>query len=181
MPVDKSSKKPVRVAGRSSWVALAGAIAVADLYTKKTMQEWLAAEGGVYEVASFLDFRSVYNTGAAFGFLADTGVNVQNFLAGFAFVFCMAIYAFLMLYRHINLEKAFIAALLLGGGAGNATERIVYGRVYDFIDFHLGQWHWPAFNLADMAISLSIICLLLLIFRPAKPATDPPTETDEDT
>ena len=161
---------------RSFWVGMAGIVIVADLASKMFMQEWLAGHGGTYELTPFLNLHSVLNTGVAFGLLADYGADVRTVITVVPFVICIVIWGFIMLYPRLTYLQAFTAALILGGGVGNGIERVFYGRVYDFIDFHLAGWHWPAFNVADMAISLSVV---LIIWQMWWPRSKPQTVTND--
>jgi len=101
-----------------------------------------------------------YNKGAAFSFLASAGGWQDTFLT----IVGLAASAFILylLSRHGH-QKLFSCALalILGGAIGNVIDRIVYGHVIDFLDFHWGGWHWPAFNLADSAIVAGAGLLIL--------------------
>jgi len=132
------------------WIALAAAIIVADQWTK------LAAErafdfGDVRPVTGFFNLVLTYNKGAAFSFLASA----SGWQGHFFTIVGIAASAFIvfLLVRHGH-QKLFALglALILGGALGNVIDRIAYGHVIDFLDFHWGGWHWPAFNLADSAI-----------------------------
>lgn len=148
---------------RYLWIMMAAGIAAADYYSKKSVKEWLYGEGGTHEFTFFLSFTSVENAGIAFGMFA--GMEIANFLTWFTVAFCAAIYAYMLFARGMTHRHAFVAALLLGGGIGNGMDRMRFGRVYDFIDLHLFGWHWPAFNVADVAISLAIVILVLMVFE----------------
>lgn len=156
---------------RYMWLILGFVVAVYDQITKSDAQEFLAAEGGKYEVTPFLNLVSVENSGVAFGLLAGSGL--EQYLAVFSLGFCAAIYCYLLVYKQVSIRNGVIAALLFGGALGNGIDRLLHSRVYDFIDFHLLGWHWPAFNVADIAISLAIVLLLWAIFSGgSKPADD---------
>lgn len=109
----------------------------------------------------FFNLFFVYNTGAAFSFLGNVG-GWQNWLfSGIALVvsYLIIIKLWYMPQKHIWFQVAL--ALILGGALGNLYDRIAYRHVVDFIDFYVNNWHWPAFNIADSAISVGAIMLIL--------------------
>ncbi len=142
----------------AGWFALAGAIIAADFATKA----WVLAVFRPHEtltVTPFFNLVLVFNPGASFSFLADAGGWQRWFFVALA----LAISAWLivMLRRHARerlLPTAF--ALVLGGALGNVIDRIRFGAVVDFLDFHAFGWHWPAFNVADSAITIGVILLI---------------------
>ncbi len=145
---------------RVFWLSLASAIFGADFVSKILIGNWLDNKEGLYKVTLFLNLRSVENTGAAFGLLADSGTWGALLLALVSIVFTVGIAIYIAWYKQLDIWLAFAAALMLGGAAGNGYDRIVHGKVYDFVDVHLFGWHWPAFNLADASISLSVILFI---------------------
>ncbi len=102
----------------------------------------------------------VYNRGAAFSFLADQPGWQRYFFAGVSLLASLLI--IWMLKRHSG-QRLFCLAmtLILGGALGNLIDRIAYGHVIDFLDFHLGGFHWPAFNVADSAITIGAVLFVL--------------------
>lgn len=143
---------------RLLWAALA--IVVADRLTKMAALEYLAQRPPV-EVLPFFDLVLVFNTGAAFGLLRDAG-GWQNtaFIAFALLVSAFIVYA-LARARRDDLQVAVALALILGGALGNVVDRLLYGYVVDFIDLHYRVWHWPAFNIADAAITVGAVLLVL--------------------
>lgn len=142
---------------RLLWISIA--VCLGDQATK-----WLALEqlqGGKVVVTPFLNFSLAYNTGAAFSFLSDAGGWQNFFFIGIATVVSAVI--FFMLRRLGDGEKqvALALALVLGGALGNVIDRIRFGYVVDFIDVYYRAWHWPTFNVADSAITLGAILLVL--------------------
>lgn len=115
------------------------------------------------EVGTMLALRLGYNTGISFGMFASDSPTNQLVLIGVTALVTalMLIYA---LRSRDMLERAGLAAVV-GGAAGNLTDRVLRGRVTDFIDFHIAQWHWPAFNLADTAICLGVMSLIWAALR----------------
>ena len=107
--------------------------------------------GDVKPVTGFFNVVLAYNKGAAFSFLASASGWQGGFLIAIAVAASVFILYLLARHGHQRLF-ALALAMILGGAVGNVIDRIVYGHVIDFLDFHLGDWHWPAFNLADSAI-----------------------------
>ena len=103
----------------------------------------------------------MHNTGAAFSFLSDAGGWQRWLFTGFAVVVSVAIVIWL---RKLSAAQAWVAAalaLILGGAIGNVIDRIRLGYVIDFIQVYYREWYWPAFNLADSAITLGVAILLV--------------------
>lgn len=147
------------------WIALAVAIALADQGTKM----WIAAvldPGARVTVTSFFDLVLVFNKGAAFSFLADEAGWQRGFFIAVA-LGASALIVYLL--RKHRAEKMFCLglALILGGAIGNLWDRVVLGHVVDFLLFHAYGYHWPAFNLADTAITVGAGLLILDSFRGA--------------
>ena len=106
------------------------------------------------ELTSFLSMTPVWNSGISFGFFQDSGEIGRYGFTGFAFgVSIWLIYSSIKLPRYSSLGFILIAS----GAIGNAIDRILYGKVVDFIDFHIEDLHWPAFNLADTIIFVGAI------------------------
>jgi signal peptidase II len=116
--------------------------------------------GDSIPVASFFNVVRVHNTGAAFSFLANAGGWQRWLFTGIGMVAALLI--LWMLKSHPGQKLfAFAMASILGGAIGNVLDRILYGYVVDFLDFHWKGWHFPAFNVADSAITLGAACLIL--------------------
>ena len=142
----------------SRWLALAGAIIVADFASKA----WVLAAFHLHEsvaITSFFNLVLVMNPGASFSFLADAGGWQKWFFVTLALA--ISVWLVVLIRRHAR-ERLMPAALalILGGALGNVIDRIRFGAVVDFLDFHVAGWHWPAFNVADSAISVGVILLL---------------------
>jgi signal peptidase II len=119
-------------------------------------------------VFSFLNFRLAHNSGAAFSFLAASGG--WQLYAFSALAVVVSIFLAVWIYRLPNSAKttACGVALVLGGAIGNLIDRIRFGYVVDFVDFHLHGWHFATFNIADAAITVGVILLLFAsLFKPA--------------
>ena len=141
------------------WLMLALIIILADQFTKTLILGYYKL-GDSTPVTSFFNIVRVHNTGAAFSFLAGAGGWQRWFFTGIAAV--ATIFILWMLRSH-HAQKLFSFALacILGGAIGNVIDRLLHGYVVDFLDFYYGTWHFPAFNIADSAITIGAICLIL--------------------
>ena len=145
--------------GMLPWLGLALLILIADQFTKVLILGYYQLGDATY-VTSFFNVVRVHNAGAAFSFLANAGGWPRWFFTGIGIA--AAIFIIWMLKSH-NGQKlfAFALACILGGAIGNVIDRTLYGYVVDFLDFHYAGWHFPAFNIADAAISIGAVCLIL--------------------
>ena len=145
--------------GMASWLALAVLLLLADQFTKVLIVGFYRL-GDATHVASFFNLVRVHNSGAAFSFLAGASGWQRWF---FTVVGLVAVAFILWLLKSHAGQKlfSFAMACLLGGALGNVVDRLLHGYVIDFLDFHYGTWHFPAFNLADSAITLGAACLIL--------------------
>lgn len=145
------------------WLVLAAIVVGLDQFTKYVVLAELR-HGERIAVTAFFDLVLVFNPGAAFSFLADHSGWQRWFFTGLAVVICGWLLA--LMYRHRAermLPTAF--ALIIGGAVGNVIDRLIHGAVVDFLYFHAGRYGWPAFNLADAAISLGVVLMLWGQFR----------------
>jgi signal peptidase II len=141
------------------WLALAIVVILAD-QASKIVVERTFNYGDSVAVTSFFNLVLVYNKGAAFSFLAGAGGWQDEFLTAVGIGASIFIVYLLARYGHQKLFSLALA-LILGGAIGNVIDRIAYGHVIDFLDFHWRGWHWPAFNLADSAIVIGAALLIL--------------------
>ena len=153
--------KVVPTLGR--WLALAAVVLILDQISKA----WIL-EGFRHlerqSVTSFFNIVLVFNPGASFSFLADAGGWQKWFFVGLALA--ISLWLLTLLRKHAQ-ERLLPAALslILGGAIGNVIDRLRFGAVVDFLDFHLAGYHWPAFNVADSAITVGVALMLLHQFR----------------
>jgi signal peptidase II len=145
------------------WFLIAAAIVVADQLTKWAVLARFAP-GERLEVTQFFNLVLAFNKGAAFSFLAGAGGWQTPVLVAFAII--AAVVVSVLLVRSPG-RRLFCAglALILGGALGNVIDRLRYGHVVDFLDLHAAGWHWPAFNVADSAITLGAALLIVDGFR----------------
>ena len=144
------------------WFALAIAIVIADQATKWLASDVLCCRPAI-AVTAFFNLVLAHNTGAAFSFLAGAPGWQRWFFAAIAAVASVVISVLLIRHAGQAAQRRFCAALalILGGAVGNLIDRVLYGYVVDFLDFHVAGWHWPAFNVADSAISIGAALLIL--------------------
>ncbi len=143
------------------WLALSLAVVIVDQATKIWAQIALSAHEAV-AVTPFFNLVLVHNTGAAFSFLADAGGWQRWFFVGLTVAIAAGITVWLVRSAGASRGTPLALALVLGGAIGNLIDRLRFGHVIDFLDFHAAGWHWPAFNVADAAISSGAVLLVLL-------------------
>ena len=147
--------------GRRLVLVIGLAVLVADLITKQIMLGWIFDPPRRVEILPFLNFAPVWNPGISFGMLADAGGAVPMLLTALAF----AVAAW-MVWKAPGFKRfeRFGAGLIAGGAVGNALDRIRFGKVVDFIDVYVQTWHWPAFNIADVAITVGAFLWIVSLF-----------------
>jgi signal peptidase II len=153
--------------GNLRWLWLSALVVALDQISKQIVD----ASMRIHETIPLLPmFQLTYlrNQGAAFSFLSNAGGWQRWFFIGLAVSASLLIVYWL---RHLGRKKNWEAAawaLVMGGAVGNLIDRVLYGSVIDFLDVFCGNWHWPAFNLADSAITIGIAMLLLDALRPQR-------------
>lgn len=141
---------------RFLWIAVVAFIS--DQLTKFAAADYLLRHGEV-KLAPFLSLTLVHNTGAAFGILSSASGWQNLFFIVIALVACIVI---LWVIWRLDTKDILLATglmLILGGAAGNLVDRLIHGYVVDFIDVYYRTWHWPAFNVADSAITIGAVLL----------------------
>ncbi|MBU6486909.1 MAG: lipoprotein signal peptidase [Burkholderiales bacterium] len=141
------------------WLGISLIVILFDQLTKIAVTK-VFAYATPHAVTPFFNFLLIFNRGAAFSFLSTaSGWQRWAFTGLGVIAACVIVY---LLKRHGN-QRLFCTALalIMGGALGNVIDRLVHGRVIDFLDFHVGNWHWPAFNLADSAIVIGAALLVL--------------------
>jgi signal peptidase II len=148
------------------WLGIAAVIVLLDQITKITITR-LFSYGDSHPVTSFFNLVVAHNKGAAFSFLATGSGWQRYFFTGIALA--AAVFIVYLLKRHAG-QRLFCwaLALILGGAVGNLIDRALYGYVIDFLDFYVGKWHWPAFNVADSAICVGATLFILDELRRVK-------------
>ena len=146
-----------------NWLWISTLVVVLDQITKYIADSNLDLRVPV-EVFPSLNMTLCYNKGAAFSFLSNAGGWQRWFLMAISFVISLVLVFWL---RNVDKNRKSLAwglALILGGAIGNLIDRTLYGYVIDFIDVYYDYWHWPAFNIADSAISIGAGLLILDMF-----------------
>lgn len=142
----------------TKWLVLSAVVLALDLYTKQLVLQYFAY-GDHLAITSFFDLVRYHNTGAAFSFLADAG-GWQQLLFGAIAVTASVVIVRLLVKHPDDKLFCFALALVLGGALGNLYDRLTLGYVVDFLFFHYRQYSFPAFNVADSAISVGVVLLL---------------------
>ena len=145
--------KRLRVAG----LCLAGLVILLDQISKPLMRDWLGA--GDVQLTSFLSLVSAWNKGVGFSLLTMTLPSGPYILSALALAIAAGMLIWLL--RVSRPIQAVALGLVIGGALGNVVDRLRLGAVFDFIDVHLGSYHWPAFNLADSALSIGVVLLII--------------------
>ena len=151
----------------SSWLALSILVVAADQLAKFAAVHYLTSKA--VAVTQFFNLVLVYNSGAAFSFLADAAGWQRLLFVAIALIASAWIVYLLRQYPHQRLF-ALALSLVLAGAVGNAIDRIRIGAVIDFIDVHAYGYHWPAFNVADSAITCGAVLLVWDALKPRRKA-----------
>ena len=131
------------------------------------LSKWLIEKylmfGESVKLLPWLNFYLQYNRGAAFSLLDSEGGWQIGFLAFLAVVVCFGLIFWLLRSTNYHRIQAFAVSLIVGGALGNLIDRVRFKYVIDFIDFHLGDWHYFTFNLADSAITIGVFLLIFFL------------------
>lgn len=178
-PTTPSETRPTRW----SWLLLAAAVLALDLWTKWLVETRIPHFGSREIIPGFLNFTHVRNPGVAFGFLADTSAATGPWLVTVLGLVALGFvgHLFVRADPHDRLLLASLA-MIAGGAVGNLVDRVTAGAVTDFIDVYVGTYHWHTFNVADSAISVGLVLLLIDGFRSrpqVAPSTPPAVEVTE--
>ena len=155
--------------GRLKWLWLSLLVFVLDQASKLFFENSLSLYQQIVVIPDYFSWTLAYNKGAAFSFLASESGWQRWFFAAVAVVVSVVLVVWLKRLKAHETWLALALALVLGGAIGNLFDRVVYGHVIDFILVHWqNRWYFPAFNLADSAITLGAILLALDMFKPQK-------------
>ena len=148
-------------------VLIVGLVVAADQVSKMIVMDLVPLYGRIPVIPGFFDITHIYNPGGAFGFLAGYSTLLRQVL--FVAAALLAIGLIFYFYAHTPDTHRFLAlalCLVLGGAVGNLIDRFRFGKVVDFLDVYINDLHWPAFNVADSAITVGIaIFIYHLVFR----------------
>ena len=146
------------------WLWLTLVFLVLDQITK----HWVAGSMDLYQsvnMTAFFNITYVHNPGAAFSFLADQPGWQRWFFAAIAAIASVIFVVWLAKTPKENKSLSIAFALMLSGALGNLIDRVLLGYVIDFLDFYIGSYHWPAFNVADSAIFVGALLMVLDSFK----------------
>ena len=140
-------------------------VAAADQMTKALATAHISPYGPVSIIPGFFDLVHIHNRGAAFGFLNRPDIEWQFWL--FLGATAFALLAILHMARHARYDPLLFSGLglIFGGAIGNLVDRLRYRAVLDFLDFYIGDWHWPAFNVADAGICVGAFLTCIALYR----------------
>ncbi len=150
--------------GKRNWIiffVIALCILVLDITTKEIVESNIPYLSEI-RITSFFNIVHVRNRGSLFGLFSD--VENQSFRIIFNVVSVSAMVFLFIFSRYFGGISFYIIGAMLGGATGNVSERILKGYVVDFLDFHIGNWHWPAFNIADTTITVGMIAIIIHSF-----------------
>jgi len=151
--------------GLARWLGLALLVLVLDQASKHAIEATFQFGEQLALIPGFFNLTLAYNPGAAFSFLADAGGWQRYFFTALALGVSVFI-VFLLKKHHAETRYALALALILGGALGNAIDRMLLGHVIDFIQIHYQQrWYYPAFNIADSAICIGAVLMVIDSFR----------------
>jgi signal peptidase II len=143
--------------GARAFVLIAGVVIVLDQVTKLLVVAQISLYQSIPVIPGVFNLTHIHNPGGAFGFMAAGHAGVRNLI--FIGVSSLAMGLLIYFYRNTPRTHPYLAAalaMIFGGAVGNLIDRLRFGEVVDFLDVYLGAYHWPAFNVADSAITIGI-------------------------
>lgn len=159
----KRVSSPERQPQMLRWLWLSLLIIGLDQISKQLIESSLLVYETIPVFPSF-NLTLAYNEGAAFSFLSDQDGWQRWFFAGLATIVSVVLIGWLRQLTSRDRLVAISLSLIIGGAIGNLIDRVLFGHVIDFLDLYYGQWHWPAFNIADSAIFVGVVLMLLDAF-----------------
>lgn len=159
----KGKNMPTEIAIKKSglrWLWVALLVLITDRITKHLALEYLPPYAEV-PVIKYFNLSLAYNSGAAFSFLNSASGWQTYLFGGIAVAVCIGLLVWLSRLSSSQRWLCIALTLVMGGALGNLSDRFLYGHVIDFLDFYVNDWHWPAFNIADSAICVGAVMLLL--------------------
>lgn len=146
---------------------ISGLVIILDQITKSLILGNIPLYHSINIIPGFFNITHIHNPGGAFGFMAQHDSSLRNLL--FLLLSSLAICFIIYFYKNTSRTHPLLAsgfALILGGAVGNLIDRIRFGKVVDFLDFYVRSYHWPAFNVADSAITVGVtIFIFHLLFK----------------
>ena len=151
------------------FVSISGITVILDLLSKNWMLDLIFTPPRQIVLTSFLNLTPVWNSGISFGLFQNQPLVGKLVIPVLAVL--VVLWLFFTLYELTALQR-FAASLIAGGAMGNVIDRLRFERVVDFVDVHIGTYHWPAFNLADSAIFLGVVFWIYAAIVTAQPRGD---------
>ena len=133
-------------------------ICLFDQITKKFIIEYFDTNNSIIFLTSFLNFDLIWNDGIAFGLLGFDNPSSYNLVTSIIGLVILIVFYFIIISEN---HMSYFYSMVAGGALGNFIDRIRFSAVPDFIDFHIGDYHWFVFNIADIFISLGVFCLII--------------------
>ena len=130
-----------------------------DQLSKIFIINYFQTNNSIIYLTSFLNFELIWNEGIAFGLLSFENSKVYNFIS--IIILLVVLIILFVIYKTKNYTVYFYS-MIVGGALGNLIDRVRYSSVPDFIDFHIREFHWFIFNIADIFISIGVICLIMV-------------------
>lgn len=149
----------MRNMGMLKWLWVSSVAIILDQASKLIIQHSMQLYESI-PLMPYFNLTYVHNTGAAFSFLSEAGGWQRWFFAALALVISAVLSVWLMRLQKHETLLALALSLVLGGAIGNLIDRLAYGYVIDFLDVYYNNWHWPAFNIADSAITVGVGLML---------------------
>ncbi|MDH5642182.1 MAG: signal peptidase II [Nitrospira sp.] len=142
--------------------SLTGIVIVVDQLTKLYIMQTMRLHESIPVIENYFSLTYIRNPGAAFGLLAGSSTTFRMVFFGLTSVFALGLLGTILLRMPERdwMGRLSVAAIL-GGAIGNLIDRMRYGEVIDFLDVYIGNYHWPAFNVADSAITVGVIFLII--------------------
>ena len=162
-------------------LTLAAVVLVLDVATKAVVERSMELYSRIEIVPGFFNLAHVLNKGAAFGILSDESIGWQRAFFIAAALLAVGVIVYLIHTGHARDRfGAWGLGLVLGGALGNLVDRVRIGYVVDFLDFHVGGWHWPAFNVADIGITCGVALLIVSFYAIERRTRRPASAGRED-
>ena len=130
-----------------------------DQLSKIFIINYFQTNNSIIYLTSFLNFELIWNNGIAFGLLSFENSKVYNFIS---IIILLVVLIILFVINKTKNFTVYFYSMIVGGALGNLLDRVRYSSVPDFIDFHIGEFHWFIFNIADIFISIGVICLIMV-------------------
>ena len=158
---------------------MANALIILDQYTKVMVVNHIHLYESVIIMENFFSITHIRNPGVAFGLFANLDMEYKSWL--FVAISTVAIMAILVIFHQTPVEKTrvhYSLILIFSGAVGNLIDRIHYKEVIDFLDFYVGKYHWPAFNVADACITIGVGVMILDLFYQQQDNDVPTSQKD---